>query len=95
MSQKMHHYFTACFVVLLIIHNCNSPFVEAGPVTYTACVLACCGTVCSSVAAGCGILGALTGPSAVLAAAGCLAAAGGGCSYCVATCTSAGLLPTV
>ena len=91
----MHHYFTACFVVLLIVHTCNSPVVEAGPVTYVACVLACCGTACSAVAAGCGVLGVATGPAAVVAAVGCLLAAGGGCGMCVSTCTAASLVPSL
>ena len=41
LSQRMYHYFTACFVIMLIIHSSSTPYVEAGLVTYVACVLAC------------------------------------------------------
>ena len=95
LSQKTHHYLTAFFVLVLIIHNSSTPNVEAGPVTYVACILACCGTSCSSVAAACGILGASTGPAAIIAAVGCLLAAGGGCAMCVTTCQATVALPTM
>ena len=93
-SQKTHYYLTSFFLLILIIQSINTPNVEAGPVTYATCILACCGTACSAVAAACGVMSAATGPAAILTAVGCLLAAGGGCAACVTTCQATAFLPT-